>query len=206
MSETKHLPAVVRNVIPRLQQAALAGDKEAMSDIIQWGYAGIDQEYEPDPIFRPLDYLRKSRAEREWRQIIRATGQQLRTVMTQKQVEAFQYELDRRIDERKFQDVERRRRESLGWDKTQRIDEYKETRGFDTDEQIRLAQAMAQINRQTIDAAPPQLDPMERVRQLQQEIARIQGDPALTNAMKHRQTEPLQQSIRDILGSVGRGK
>ncbi len=46
-------------------------------------------------------------------------------------------------------------------------------------------------------------DQLERLRQLQEEIRRIEQDSSLTNAMKHRQIAALQESIRAFISGVG---
>lgn len=208
--DTKYLPAsVVATALPRLQQAVSLGDPTALATIKQWGFESIARVYDPDPIFRPHHYLMKKRAETEWRHMLEAHERRLEKILLEKAEEAWKIELEERILDRQHQGAERRRRDAEGWNRTQRVGEHKDTRGFETDEQIRLARALAEINgppqRQAPDE-PPQVDAMERVRQLQAEIARIEADPTLKSAAKHRQTVPLQESIRDILGERGRGR
>lgn len=202
MGDQKYLPlAVVNTALPRLQEAVLNSDPTALAAIKAWGFATIARVYDPDPILRPHHYLMKRLAEAEWRRLLHEHERRLRQIMVQKAEEAWTVELDERIADRRFEGAERRRRDTESWNRHQRVGEYIETRGFDTDEQIRLARALAEIN------GPAQLaaDPQERVRQLEQAIARIENDPTLTSAMKHRRTEPLQQAIRDLYGGGGRG-
>ncbi len=204
---TKYLPtSVVATALPKIQQAVSLGDPTALETIKQWGFESIARVYDPDPIFRPHHYIIKKRAETEWRHMLEAHERRLKEILLQKAEEAWSLELGERILDRQHQGAERRRRDTEGWNKGLRVSEFKDTRGFETDEQIRLARAMADINGMAQQAQPQAVDPMERVRQLQQEIARIQADPTLTSAMKHRQTVPLQESIRDLLGNSGRGK
>ncbi len=204
---TKYLPtSVVATALPKIQQAVSLGDPTALETIKQWGFESIARVYDPDPIFRPHHYIIKKRAETEWRQMLEAHERRLKEILLQKAEEAWSLELGERILDRQHQGAERRRCDTEGWNKELRVSEFKDTRGFETDEQIRLARAMAEINGMAQQAQPQAVDPMERVRQLQQEIARIQADPTLTSAMKHRQTVPLQESIRDLLGNSGRGK
>ncbi len=204
---TKYLPtSVVATALPKIQQAVSLGDPTALETIKQWGFESIARVYDPDPIFRPHHYIIKKRAETEWRHMLEAHERRLKEILLQKAEEAWSLELGERIIDRQHQGAERRRRDTEGWNKELRVSEFKDTRGFETDEQIRLARAMAEINGMAQQAQPQAVDPMERVRQLQQEIARIQADPTLTSAMKHRQTVPLQESIRDLLGNSGRGK
>ncbi len=204
---TKYLPtSVVATALPKIQQAVSLGDPTALETIKQWGFESIARVYDPDPIFRPHHYIIKKRAETEWRHMLEAHERRLKEILLKKAEEAWSLELGERIIDRQHQGAERRRRDTEGWNKELRVSEFKDTRGFETDEQIRLARAMAEINGMAQQAQPQPVDPMERVRQLQQEIARIQADPTLTSAMKHRQTVPLQESIRDLLGNSGRGK
>ncbi len=204
---TKYLPtSVVATALPKIQQAVSLGDPTALETIKQWGFESIARVYDPDPIFRPHHYIIKKRAETEWRHMLEAHERRLKEILLKKAEEAWSLELGERILDRQHQGAERRRRDTEGWNKELRVSEFKDTRGFETDEQIRLARAMAEINGMAQQAQPQAVDPMERVRQLQQEIARIQADPTLTSAMKHRQTVPLQESIRDLLGNSGRGK
>ncbi len=204
---TKYLPtSVVATALPKIQQAVSLGDPTALETIKQWGFESIARVYDPDPIFRPHHYIIKKRAETEWRHMLEAHERRLKEILLKKAEEAWSLELGERILDRQHQGAERRRRDTEGWNKGLRVSEFKDTRGFETDEQIRLARAMADINGMAQQAQPQAVDPMERVRQLQQEIARIQADPTLTSAMKHRQTVPLQESIRDLLGNSGRGK
>lgn len=202
-----YLPAaVVAAALPKLQEAVLLGDPTALAAIKEWGFESIARVYDPDPIFRPHHYIMKKRAETEWRRMLETHERRLKEILLKQAEIAWEKELGHRIDDRTHQATEDRHHKEEIWNRGQRVGEYKETRSFDTDEQIRLARAQGGISREASADAAPVMDPMERVRWLQREIARIEADPGLTNAMKHRQTEPLQHSIRDILGDTGRGK
>ncbi len=197
----KYLPAtVVAAALPKLQEAVSLGDPTAFEAIKQWGFESIARVYDPDPIFRPHHYILKKRAETEWRRMLEAHERRLKEILVRRAEEAWDKDLGHRIDDRTHQATETRRRDGASWDKEQGIDTYQRTTAFGTDEWIREARAMAAINRQSLDAAPPQKNDMDTVREIQAEIAAIERDSSLTSESKHRRTQALNKSIETILG------
>ncbi len=187
-----NLPAPVQQILPRLRRAASTGDPQQMKRIMVWGFEQIGQVYQPDPVFRPLDYWRKKAAEREWERLVRDTAKQLRQVVSMKQVEAFQLELDLLLQQRTWEQRENQRQRATRFDSTVRVSETMQIRTHETDERIREAEALARLNGQ-----------MQRVREIQEEIKRIDADPSLSTAVKHRLTAPLQESMQRILNDFG---
>lgn len=196
-----YLPAtVVAAALPKLQEAVLLGDPTAFAAIKAWGFESIARVYDPDPLFRPHHYILKKRAETEWRRMLETHERRLKEILLEQAEIAWKEELGERILDRHHDSAERRRRDAAGWDKEQGIDTYQRTTAFGTDERIREARAMAAINRQSLDAAPPQKNDMDTVREIQAEIAAIERDSSLTSESKHRRTQALNKSIETILG------
>lgn len=199
--DTKYLPAqVLERALPRLQEAVRSGDPTALEAIKQWGFETIARVYDPDPIFRPHHYILKRRAEAEWRRLLAQHQRRLQEIALAKTEEAWASELDGRILDRKHQGSEARRRDAASWDKEQGIDTYQRTTSFKTDEDIRLARALADINRQASAAVPAPKSDMDTVREIQAEIAALERDSSLTSESKHRRTQALNKSIETILG------
>ncbi len=169
--------------------------------LLQWGLEQIAHEIQPDPIFRPLDYGRKLAAEREWRRVVRDQGKQQRQLVAGQQTTLAQEAFTDLL----FEIAERRRRSAVGWDQERRIDEYKETTSFSTDERIREAEALARIGAQH---QAPQDDAFSIAERFERKIAAIRADPTLSNDVKHQQTLYWQEAMRSALqgqGKQGRG-
>lgn len=198
-----NLPAPVQQILPRLRSAASTGDPQQMKRIMVWGFEQIGQVYQPDPVFRPLDYWRKKAAEREWERLVRDTAKQLRQVVSMKQVHAFQLELDLLLQQRTWEQRENQRQRATRFDSAVRVSETMQVRAHETDERIREAEALARLNGQMQQAQPTPASPMQRVREIQEEIKRIDADPSLSTAVKHRLTAPLQESMQRILNDFG---
>ena len=201
--ETKYLPAaVVATALPQLQRAIAAGDPTAFAAIKEWGFESIARVYDPDPLLRPHHYLLKKFAETEWRRMLEHHERRLKEILLQKTEEAWAADLDERILDRRHQHQEARRRDSLGWDKGQRIDELTTVESFRTDEQIRLAKALREINGPT--DGYDGYDPTRVAREMQAEIAAVENDPSLTNEQRHRRIEAIQRSFEAAKQRPGR--
>lgn len=198
MSST--LPDRLQAAIPIMNQARPGFDPfdpAYRAALLQWGLDLIAQEIQPDPVYRPLDYLRKLAAEREWRQTVREQGRQQRQVVAAGQTAVAQEMINQII----FNLQEQRRRTVQEWDKSQRIDEFRQTTSFSTDERIREAQALAGIGAQH---QPPQEDAFTIAERFERKIAAIRADPGLSNDAKHQQTLYWQEAMRAALHGLGK--
>jgi hypothetical protein len=198
------LPGRLQAAIPIMNQPRPGHDpfdpafREAL---LQWGLEQIEREIQPDPVYRPLDYLRKAAAEREWRRVVREQGTAQRAVVAGFQTTMAQEAFNDIL----FEIAERRRRSAMGWDKEQRIDEFKETTSFSTSERIREAQALAGLGAQY---QTPQEDAFSIAERFERKIAAIRADSTLSNDAKHQQTLYWQEAMRAALqgqGKQGRG-
>lgn len=127
--ETKYLPAaVLTHALPQLQRAVSMGSPDALAAVKQWGFETIAHVYDPDPIFRPHHYLMKRRAETEWRHMVEEHERRLKAIVLQKSEEAWAAQLNERVIDIQHKGTETRRRDSAGWDKEQRMDEFLTTR------------------------------------------------------------------------------
>jgi len=195
------LPARLQAIAPLINERRPGHDpfdpafREAL---LQWGLEQIAREIQPDAIFRPLDYPRKLAAEREWRKVVREQGREQRALVAGQQTtlarEAFNDIL--------FEIAERRRRAALGWDKEQRIDEYKQTTEFATDQEIRKMEAAARLA--SAHQPPPSPDAFTLIKQIQGEIETIEVNPSLSEEQKHRKTQLLYASLDRLLGNAGK--
>jgi hypothetical protein len=199
------LPLRLQAALPMINQPRPGYDPfdpAVREELLNWGLKQIEREIQPDPVFRPLDYLRKEAAEREWRKVVREQGVQHRQLVagfhTTMAQEAFNDLL--------FAIQERRRRYAASWDKEQRIDEFKQTTEIATDQQIRIIQATGAVTQATQPPPPP--DPMSLIDQIQAKIDAIDDNPDLAEEQKHRKTQALTASLQHLLGGVtkpGRG-
>lgn len=198
MSST--LPDRLQAAIPIMNQARPGFDPfdpDYRGALLQWGLDLIEQEIQPDPVYRPLDYLRKRAAEREWRETVREQGRQQRLVVASGQTVVAQEMINQII----FNIQEQRRRTVHEWDKGQRIDEFKQTTSFSTDERIREAQALAGLGAQH---QAPQEDAFSIAERFEAKIAAIRADPGLSNDAKHQQTLYWQEAMRAALLGFGK--
>jgi len=67
-------PTTMEQLLPRLQEAARAGDAGLVRQMLAWGDAQIDVAYGRHLLLRPDRYLLKWRARRAWRRIARDTA------------------------------------------------------------------------------------------------------------------------------------
>lgn len=195
------LPARLQAVVPLMNQARPGHDpfdpafREAL---LQWGLDQIAREIQPDPVYRPLDYPRKLAAEREWRRVVRDQGKAQRTLVAGFQTTMAQEAFNDIL----FEIGERRRRSAVGWDKEQRIDEYKQTSEWATDQEIRKMEAAARLA--SAHQPPPPADPMTLIKQIQFEIEAIDVNPTYSEEQKHRKTQVLYASLNQLLGAAGK--
>ncbi len=126
------LPATVQQAGLLFQQAMFQHDPAAMQHIIDWGYAQIEIEYPADPIRAPLNLIRRLAAQKEWRQVIRTSGRQLRGTIAAASVRELEFQLQRRRDAVLAEDRERGRREAVRFDTDVQVETYTRTREVDS--------------------------------------------------------------------------
>ncbi len=203
---SQDLPAVVLQRIPEVRRAAASGNAAELEELKRWGFATIEAAYDPHPIFRPHHTVLRELARAEWRRTLHDLDRQLRQVMAQQQAAGAAYTGQRQLDEARYEDAESRRQRSALFDAELRVREHRATRGFETDEQIRLAEALARINGPAQrEAAPP--DPLQISDRVNAEIGRIHADPTLSYEQKHSMIDTLQKTSQRAWDQhYGRGK
>jgi hypothetical protein len=198
---SSNLPARLQAAVPLLNQPR-AGfdpfDPSYREALLEWGLAQIEREYQPDALYRPLDYWRKGAAEREWRKVVAEQGKQQRSVVAAGQTSLAQEAITSII----FEIQERRRVTMLKHDSELRIDEYSSMAEIDTKHTVLRAEALARISAQ--HQPPPPEDPFTLTQEYQREINRIEADPRLSEEEKHRQTQFWRDALHAALQGQGK--
>lgn len=197
------LPPSLQAALPVISQAQPGFDpfdpsyREAL---LQWGLNVIANEFQPDPLYRPLDYARKAAAEREWRKVVMEQGKQLRSIRANAQTAIAQEAVSQII----FEIREVRRVQMLRNDSTIRVQEYGEIAKIDTDHAVRRAEGMARVSAQYQPPQPPQEDPFAMTERYERKIREIQADPQLSQEEKHRQTQFWRDALYAALQGLGK--
>lgn len=191
------LPPMTQQMGANLQAAAATGDLGVWQQTIQYGYALIDTMYRPHPIKRPFDLFRRTAARREWEDLARQTGLQLRQAMMQAILRDFTGQLNAPIDQREWEAQERRRREQAAFDIDQQIRLAKAQAKATTKEQIKVEKVKATLN----PPPPPPEDPDGVIADTMAKIDAIEKDPNLSKEQKRRRIEILNRALEIRLAS-----
>lgn len=108
-----NLPDHVLQAGSLLQNPLNANNADYRRTIIEWGRRQIEAEYPENPLWAPLNPVKKKLALMEWDRIVRTNGCELRNVVAGAAVEELKFQLQRRQAEILAQDAERRRREQM---------------------------------------------------------------------------------------------
>jgi hypothetical protein len=193
---TQNLPELLAAALPLIDEgaqdeASIPFDPAYRAHLLAWGYAVIEEEIRPDPLFRPLDFLRRARARRQWRAAVQAQGAAQRailagglTVVAQERVAQIAHDVQ-----------ERRRRDTELWNARLRVGEYQQTTRFTTDEEIRRTEALAEIAVRHHPPEPLEEDPFAITARYERKFAEIRTDPHLSQEEKHQQTLLWQASL-----------
>lgn len=125
------LPATVHQAGLLFQQAMFQHDPAAMQHIIDWGYAQIEIEYPADPIRAPLNLIRRLAAQKEWRQVIRTSGRQLRGTIAAASVKELEFQLQRRRDAIVAADNQAAQERAVTFTQSQQIKSYTQMKDVD---------------------------------------------------------------------------
>jgi hypothetical protein len=197
---SSNLPARLQAALPLLNQPQ-AGfdpfDPSYRQALLEWGLAQIEREYQPDALYRPLDYWRKGAAEREWRRVVAEQGRQQRGVVAAGQTSLAQEAITSII----FEIQERRRVTMLQHDSQLRIDEYSSMAEIDTEHIVRRAEALGRVNAQY---QAPLEDPFTLTEKYERKISDIAADPRLSEEEKHRQTQFWRDALHAALQGQGK--
>ncbi len=197
------LPARLQAALPVISQAQPGFDpfdpsyREAL---LQWGLHVIANEFQPDPLYRPLDYARKAAAEREWRKAVTEQGKQLRTIRADAQTAIAREAVSQII----FEIREVRRLQMLRNDAEVRVQEYGQIAEIDTEHAVRRAEGMARVSAQYQPPQPLLEDPFAMTERYERKIREIQADPALSQEEKHRQTQFWRDALHAALQGLGK--
>jgi hypothetical protein len=197
------LPARLQAAIPLVNQTRPGFDPfdpTFRAALLDWGLEQIAREIRPDPVFRPLDYARKLAAEHEWRRVVREQGREQRAVVAGGQTAIAQEMINGII----FEIQETRRLRMLDADMERRIDEFRRTHSFMTDEEIRKAEALARITAQYQVPPPQPEDPFTLTQRYEQRINEIRDNPSLTQEEKHQLTQYWRDALQAALSGLGK--
>ncbi len=200
---SSNLPARLQAALPLLNQRRPGFDpldpsyREAL---LQWGLAQIEHEYQPDALYRPLDYWRKATAEREWRKVVAEQGKQHRGIIAAGHTALAQEAINEII----FEIQEGRRVRMLQNDSQLRLSEYGQKAEIDTDHTIRRAEGVARVSAQYQPPQPQLEDPFTMTERYERKIREIQADPSLSQEEKHRQTQFWRDALHAALQGAGR--
>lgn len=191
-----YLPPSVQSISPRLAQAARDGNAGLWQRIIDSGYQQIAIDYVPDPVYRPHHYLLRWLAKREWGRTIRQTGVLMRQTSARRTVELWDTHWEQEIEDVRHARAEPRRRDSVGFDTDEQIRLARETEQARVEMEIRLMQARATIEGQN---RPPTEDELTLIKRISAEIAAVQNDPSLSQEQVHQQVKVLRDALAYLL-------
>ena len=197
------LPPSLQAALPAISQRQPGFDpfdpsyREAL---LRWGLNVIANEFQPDPLYRPLDYARRAAAEREWRKVVTEQGKQLRSIRAGAQTAIAQEAVTQIIHEIR----EIRRVQMLRNDAEVRVQEYGQIAEIDTDHTIRRAEGMARVTAQYQPPQPPQEDPFAMTERYERKIREIQADPGLSQEEKHRSTQYWRDALHAALQGMNK--
>ncbi|MDP9357463.1 MAG: hypothetical protein M3R02_19675 [Chloroflexota bacterium] len=200
---SSNLPVRLQAALPLLDQRRPGFDpfdpsyREAL---LQWGLTQIEREYQPDALYRPLDFWRKGAAEREWRKVVAEQGKQQRGIIAAGHSQLAQ----EAINDIVFEIQERRRVAQLQHDSTIRVQEYGQIAEIDTEHAVRRAEGMARVTAQYQPPQPVPEDPFAMTERYERKIREIQADPALSQEEKHRQTQFWRDALHAALQGAGK--